>query len=271
MQEEADIMRYCLVFAALLLGSISTPAEAQQTRQAGTVYRDCPTCPEMVVIAPGGFTMGEVGHTRRTPLHTVTIKYSFAVGRYDVTFDEWDACTADGGCFYRADDHGWGRGRQPVINVSWDDAQGYVAWLSKKTGKHYRLLSEAEWEYVARAGTTTIFWWGNDIGQGNANCSSCGSKWDKVQTSPVGSFKPNAFGVYDTAGNVTQWVEDRWNSTYDGAPQDGSAWETGDQLRRVMRSGSWYNNAETQHSSMRNADAPSVRNPKIGFRVAVTP
>lgn len=266
-------MRHCVVFVTALLLSLGlSPADAQQARQVGTVYRDCPSCPEMVVIGPGSFTMGEVGHTRRTPLHKVTIGYSFAVGRYDVTFDEWDACVADGGCSgYRPDDHGWGRGRRPVINVSWDDAQGYAAWLAKKTGKHYRLISEAEWEYVARAGTTTTFWWGNDIGRGNANCSGCGSKWDKVQTSPVGSFKPNAFGVYDTAGNVTQWVEDRWNSTYDGAPQDGSAWETGDQLRRVMRSGSWYNYVTFQTSSYRNGNSPRVRNPKLGFRVAVTP
>ena len=265
-------MRYGLLLMAVLFGGFCPAAVyAQQARPAGTVFRDCPQCPEMVVIGPGTFTMGETGHTRQGPLHAVTIGHSFAVSRYDVTFEEWDACVADGGCFgYRPDDHGWGRGRQPVINVTWDDAQSYVAWLGKKTGKRYRLPSEAEFEYVARAGTATAFWWGDAVGQGNANCDHCGSKWDNRQTSPVGSFRPNAFGVYDTAGEVTQWVEDRWNSTYAGAPADGSAWETGDPLRRVMRSGSWYNNPEAQHSAFRNADSPRVRNPKIGFRVAAT-
>jgi len=257
--------------AALLAGLCPGLGKAQPAHPAGSVFKDCSQCPEMVVIPPGTFTMGQPGHSRRTPLHPVTIGYSFAVGRYDVTFDEWDACVADGACSgYRPDDHGWGRGRRPVINVSWDDAQLYVAWLAKKTGKHYRLLSEAEFEYVARAGATTTFWWGDSVGRGNANCSNCGSQWDSKQTSPVDSFKPNAFGVYDTAGNVTQWVEDRWNSTYDGAPRDGSAWETGDQLRRVMRSGSWYNNSGDQEASFRNADSPRVHNQKIGFRVAVT-
>jgi formylglycine-generating enzyme required for sulfatase activity len=265
-------MRYSLMLVIIWLASIGfAPAEAQQARPPGTVFKDCPQCPEMVVVAPGSFTMGELGHTRRTPLHPVTIGYTFVAGRYDVTFDEWDACVAGGGCAgYRPDDHGWGRGRRPVINVSWDNAQDYVAWLGKTTGKHYRLISEAEFEYVARAGTATTFWWGDAVGQGNADCAGCGSKWDDEQTAPVGSFKPNAFGIYDTAGNVTQWVEDRWNSTYHGAPQDGSAWETGDTLRRVMRSGSWHNNAATQHSSFRNADSPRVRNQKIGFRIAVT-
>ena len=136
-REEEDIMRHCVVFVTALLLSLGlSPADAQQARQVGTVYRDCPSCPEMVVIGPGSFTMGEVGHTRRTPLHKVTIGYSFAVGRYDVTFDEWDACVADGGCSgYRPDDHGWGRGRRPVINVSWDDAQGYVGVARQKDGQ----------------------------------------------------------------------------------------------------------------------------------------
>jgi formylglycine-generating enzyme required for sulfatase activity len=264
-------MRYGFVLMMVLLGSLQAPAEAQTQKGAGTLFKDCPQCPDMVVIPPGTFTMGEDGHTREMPRHTVTIRYSFAISRFDITFDEWDACVADGGCgFYHPGDNGWGRGRRPVINVSWEDTQSYVGWLSKKTGKRYRLPSEAEWEYVARAGSTTTFWWGNDVGAGNANCDHCGSQWDNKQTSPVASFRPNAFGVYDTAGNVTQWVEDRWNATYDGAPQDGSAWETGDPARRVMRSGSWYNNPAAQHPAFRNADAPRVRNGKIGFRIAVT-
>lgn len=224
----------------------------------------------MVAVPQGSFTMGEEGKSRETPLHKVTIAYRFAAGRYTVTFDEWDACVQDGGCNgYQPSDNGWGRGKRPVINVDWDDAQSYVAWLSKKTGKHYRLLSEAEFEYVARAGSTTVFWWGDDIGSGMANCDHCGGS-SSDRTSPVGSYKANPFGVYDTAGNVTQWVEDRWNGDYAGAPSDGSAWESGDPERRVMRSGSWYNRKRFQHSAYRNADSPKVRNVKIGFRVALT-
>lgn len=259
-----------IVAPAVLSISMLVPAMAQSVLRPGALFRSCPGCPEMVVLPRGSFTMGEPGFGRRTPLHKVTIAYTFAVGRYDVTFEEWDACLADGGCGgYRPPDLGWGRGRRPVINVSWGNAQQYVAWLRRKTGRQYRLLSEAEFEYVARAGSATAFWWGDDVGEGHANCRHCGSQWSGEQTSPVGSFKPNAFGVYDTAGEVTEWVEDRWNATYE-APTDGRAWETGDQRRRVMRSGSWYNGPDFQHSSYRNADAPRVRNPKLGFRVAVT-
>jgi formylglycine-generating enzyme required for sulfatase activity len=263
-------MRHTLILAGILLSGFgATAADADEARAPGTVFRDCPECPEMVVIPRGSFNMGQGGRARETPVHPVTINYTFAVGKYDVTFDEWEACANAGSCHsYHPDDHGWGRGRQPVINVSWTDAQEYALWLSKKTGKHYRLLSEAEFEYVARAGSVTMYWWGDDLGQNNANCSSCGSQWSSKMASPVGSFKPNAFGVYDTSGNLTEWVEDRWNSDYTGAPADGSAWETGDPERRVMRGGSWYNKGDLQRSAYRNGDAPRVKNHKIGFRVA---
>ena len=126
----------------------------------------------------------------------------FAVSKFEVTFDDWDACVAYGDCNPVVRDSGWGRGRQPVINVTWDDAQRYVAWLSRMTGRTYRLLSEAEWEYAARAGTQTAYSWGDEIGKGNANCHGCGSQWDRRQTAPVGSFAANAFGLYDMLGNV---------------------------------------------------------------------
>ena len=264
-------MRHVLAVMAALLGVGLTPAGADAPRPPGTVQQDCQQCPQMVVIGPGSFTMGESGHSRETPLHPVTIGYSFAISRYDVTFDEWDACTADGGCTgYRPNDFGWGRGQRPVINVSWDDAQNYVLWLNHKTGKRYRLPSEAEWEYASRAGATTVFWWGNDIGRGRGDCDGCGSAWDNKQTAPVGSFAANPFGVYDAVGNVTIWVEDVWNATYQDAPQDGSAREIGDGRRRVMRGGSWFNGPLMQHAAYRNGEAPRVRNGKIGFRVAVT-
>jgi tripartite-type tricarboxylate transporter receptor subunit TctC len=143
------------------------------------------------------------------PQHAVTIAKPFAVGKFDVTFAEWDAC-ADAGACSRVLDGGWGRSDRPVINVSWDDAKLYVAWLSRMTGKPYHLLSEAEWEYAARARATTAYYWGDDVARGRANCHGCGSEWELIQTSPVGSFKPNAFGLYDMAGNVWQWVEDTY-------------------------------------------------------------
>jgi formylglycine-generating enzyme required for sulfatase activity len=139
------------------------------------------------------------------PQHKVTIAKPFAVSKFAVTFDEWDACVVLGGC-PQASDSGFGRGKRPVINVNWDDAQQYVAWLSRMTGRPYRLLTEAAWEYAARAGSTTAYFWGDEIGVGNANCKGCGNQTDNRETSPVGSFKPNAFGLYDTHGNVWQWV-----------------------------------------------------------------
>ena len=142
---------------------------------------------------------------------------------------------------------GWGRDNRPVVNVSWNDAKEYVGWLNRKTGRDpelvgqtYRLLSEAEWEYAARAGSTTAFWWGDDVGRNNANCDGCGSQWDNTKTAPVGSFKANDFGLYDMAGNVWEWVQDCYQNSYDGAPKDGSVWEDGaDCAARVLRGGSW--------------------------------
>lgn len=162
----------------------------------------------------------------------------FAVARFDVTFDDWDACVALGDC-RRVPDADFGRGRQPVINVAWDDAQQYAAWLSRTTGKPYRLLSEAEFEYVARAGTLTAYPWGDEIGKNNANCAGCGSKWDSMQPSPVGSFAPNRFGLYDMHGNAWRWLQDCYHDSYKGAPSDGSAWTAGECARRVVRGGEW--------------------------------
>jgi formylglycine-generating enzyme required for sulfatase activity len=170
------------------------------------------------------------------PQHQVTIGEPFGVGRYEVTFDEWDACVKGGGCNdYKPSDQGWGRGRRPVINVSWDDAQAYVAWLSKKTGQPYRLPSEAEWEYAARAGTTSRYWWGNDVP--TSKQANFGDHVNK--TSKVGSYPANPWGLHDMNGNVWEWVEDCWNESYEGAPNDGSAWPSGDCGRRVRRGGSW--------------------------------
>ena len=167
-------------------------------------------------------------------------------------------------------DSGFGRGQQPVINVGWDDAQTYVAWLSKMTGQPYRLLTEAEWEYTARAGTTTAYYWGDDIGKGNANCVGCGSQWDAKQTSPVGSFAANQFGLYDMAGNVLQWVQDCWHDNYDGAPTDGSASSSRDCSRRVVRGGTWSYNPRFLRSANRNWYSTVNRSLFLGFRVGRT-
>lgn len=227
--------------------------ELNRTYRHGTAFNDelrmpeeprLPFEPEMVRIPPGKFLMGSPendtdGYDDERPQHEVTIAYAFEIGKYEVTFDEYDAF-ANATKRQLPNDRGWGRGKRPVINVSWNDAQDYVQWLSKQTGKKYRLPTEAEWEYAARAGSQTRYWWGDDIGQNNAVCDGCGSEWDNKKTAPVGSFKPNTFGLYDTAGNVLEWTQDCWHGYYNNAPSDGSAWQdkgAGDCSRRLVRGG----------------------------------
>ena len=245
----------------------------------GTVFRDCDACPEMVVIPAGSFQMGspptEVGHAfNEEPQHQVTISRAFAVGKYEVTFDEWDACVRENGCSNNASDEGWGRGRRPVINVSWNDAKQYTEWLSRKTGKFYRLLSEAEWEYVARAGTSTAFFFGNTITQQQANyvseASYAGSPTASSQgkTVSVGSYPANAFGLHDLHGNVREWTDDCWNGTYGGAPTDGSAWTARVCVGRTLRGGSWYSYPRYVRSADRFWDISTLRIYFNGFRSA---
>jgi formylglycine-generating enzyme required for sulfatase activity len=231
----------------------------------GETFHDCDHCPEMVVVPPGQFDMGSSDIPFEIPPHKVTIANPFAIGRREVTFDEWDQCVATSGCKYRADDHGWGRGDRPVIDVSWDDAKAFVDWISQKTGRRYRLASEAEWEYAARAGSASAFWWGRDAGNGRANCVECGNP--VRQTLPAGSFRPNAFGLYDTVGNAAEWVEDCWNDSYKGAPRDGSAWLTGQCRLRVLRGGSFANKADAVRSASRFRYDQDVRYYANGFRV----
>jgi formylglycine-generating enzyme required for sulfatase activity len=231
----------------------------------------------MVVVPAGSFTMGSPPSEPERlpdegPQHKVTIARPFAVGRYELTFAEWDACVDDGGCNnYLPSDQGWGRARRPVINVSWDDAHSYLAWLRKKTGKSYRLLSGSEYEYATRAGTQTAYPWGNTVGKNNANCHSCGSKWDAKETAPVGSFAANKFGLYDMVGNVREWTEDCYHNTYAGAPSDGSAWtETADCYHRVVRGGSFLLDPAFLRSASRYWFAEDYRLRYLGFRVART-
>ena len=255
--------------------ALSAIRAASQTGEPHEQMRDCPECPEMVLVPPGEFTMGsppdEPGRgDDEGPQHKVTIAEPFWIGKHEVTFAEWDACAATGGCRDNPSDAGWGRDNRPVINVSWDDAKEYVGWLSQKTGKTYRLLSEAEWEYAARAGITTAYWWGDEVGRGNANCDGCGSEWD-TRAALVGSFKANDFGLYDTAGNVWEWVQDCYHDNYDGAPTDGSAWEGGDGCSRVLRGGSFVNARRDVRSANRVRLKPGYRDFYLGFRVARAP
>jgi formylglycine-generating enzyme required for sulfatase activity len=248
-------------------------------------FSECELCPEMVVIPAGQFLMGardeEAGSTPdERPQHRVSFAQPFSVSRFPVTFSEWDACVAAKGCSYQPSDQGWGRGTRPVINILWEEARDYVAWLSRTTGKTYRLLSEAEREYVARAGTTTAYWWGDSFEPARANCDPAYRKLyytgigdleklnAKTQTLPVESFSPNPWGLYQVHGNVYDWVEDCWNDSYDGAPFDGSAWTSGNCERHVLRGGAFSRKPHAARSSARIWFGSSNRLAYMSVRVA---
>ena len=249
---------------------------------AGKEIQDCDSCPKMVVIPPGTFTMGspvseEKRDTDEGPQHQVTFSHPFAVGKYEVTFREWDACVSSSGCLHRPDDEGWGRRNRPVINVSWHDAQAYVSWLSRKTGEQYRLLTESEWEYVARAGTTGPFHFGSTISTNQANYdgdSTYGRGSYGVfrgNTVWVGTFPANSFGLHEVHGNVWEWVEECYHENYHDAPSDGSAWVTGGNCEgRMLRGGSWDDLPWDLRSAVRGWVGSGLRSFYIGFRVART-
>jgi formylglycine-generating enzyme required for sulfatase activity len=248
------------------LAPVPTPSEnLRSVAKAGDVFRDCSGCPEMVVVPAGSFDMGS-STDYEGPVHRVTMPKPFAIGRYEVTFDEWDRCVQERGCNAQSEDRKWGRGRRPVINVSWVDAKAFAAWLSQKTGHTYRLPTEAEWEYAARAGVNAPFWWGREAGSRQANCRECGTGAGQ-QTAEVGSYPPNPFGVYDTAGNAAEWVEDCWNDDYRGAPTNGSAWTAGQCGLRVLRGGSYDSPAKGVRSTARFRYDTDVRYSDNGFRV----
>jgi formylglycine-generating enzyme required for sulfatase activity len=199
----------------------------------------------------------------------VRIARAFALGVYPVTFAEYDRFAAATGR-EMAEDSGWGREDRPVINVSWDDARAYCTWLTAQTGRDYRLPTEAEWEYAARAGTESAYW-GDEIGRNNANCNGCGSRWDNNQTAPVGSFAPNPFGLHDTAGNVWEWVQDCWHESYEGAPADGLVRKPSDASycgARVLQGGSWGSVPRSLRSANRGGSAAGGRDGDAGFRLA---
>ena len=268
------------------LRAISSIQAAQLRREmliaykhsAGRVFRDAlkdgGEGPEMVVLPAGSFQMGSPsGETGRYsdegPVRTVNISQRIAMGRYEVTFADYDRFVLAAGRV-RPGDEGWGRGSRPVINVNWNEAKAYATWLSAQTGKTYRLPSEAEWEYAARAGTRTRYSWGDAIGRNRANCRGCGSQWDDRQTAPVGSFAANPFGLFDMHGNVWEWVEDCWHTNYyEGAPTDGSAWTSGcgSDVRAVVRDGSWSYFPQGLRAANRYWYGPSYRYFNIGFRL----
>ncbi len=299
------------------LALVLAPSTLAAGQAVGKVFQDCDACPLMVVLPAGSYLMGSPDSETETsgrgyerPQHRVTIAEPFAVGVYEVAFAEWDACVQAGGCEgYGPGDEGWGRGWRPVINVNWDDARSYVQWLSAQTGETYRLLSEAEWEYAARAGTETRWYWGDDA---SVQCRFANGRDQDaeaalppsrnpylrfpdcrdghVYTAPLGSFRPNPFGLYDMLGNVAEWTEDCWRSAprlgpenyapfnaYDGAPADGSAWIDGPCDARVQRGGTWASAPEALRSAHRlpgearqdpRSRRRTDRSPMRGFRVA---
>lgn len=255
-------------------------------------FRDCELCPAMVKLPPAEFTMGspesEDGHqSNEAPQRVVAFRRPFAIGQFEITISDWDACVQDGGCKLKIKDEGWGRDNRPAINVSWEDiTTQYLPWLSKKTGQKYRLPSESEWEYAARArmGTDSLaprFSFGNDANElcGFGNGADATAKEQNgggtgadcrdgyAATAPAGSFKPNPFGLFDMHGNVWEWVEDCWNEGYEKAPADGKAWTEGDCTSRVVRGGSWNSDIPKLRSATRGWNQPSGRNRSIGFRV----
>lgn len=249
------------------------------------VWRDCADSPQMVRLPGGRFLMGEqsdTGTLYERPLREVEIA-EFSIGRFEITFDQWDECVGAGGCLRKPDDHGWGRGLRPVIDVTWVDAQQYVTWLSRKTGQVYRLPTEAEWEYAARAGTNTRYSWGDGAEWtcGHANMLDLTGREEHpnwhwhvycddghAYTAPVGTYKPNPWDIHDMNGNVWEWVQDCWHNDYTDAPTDGSARVSGgDCGKRVNRGGGWGNHPRSMRSASRDADAADGRSDALGFRV----
>jgi formylglycine-generating enzyme required for sulfatase activity len=268
------ILFLILLIAAGFAGCGRAAEEAPVVLTPGAAIKDCPECPALTVVPAGTFLMGSpVGEKYRgaETQHQVTFAKPFAIGTYEVTFAEWDACVADGGCGgFKPGDEGWGRGNRPVINVNAENAKAYVEWLSRKTGKRYRLPSEAEWEYAARAGTKTAFAFGDTLTdkQANFDASSSGGV-NRMQTMPVGSYPPNAFGLHDMHGNAWEWVADCWNDEYTAAaPADGSAWRSGGCKGQVLRGGSWEDYSGDVRSAARVASGIEEGTWSDGFRVA---
>jgi formylglycine-generating enzyme required for sulfatase activity len=277
-------------FVAILILFTMIAANAAEPAP-GTEFKDCPTCPAMIVIPVGDFMMGsdmaESGHPDEKPQHRVKIAKPFAAAKFETTFDQWDACTADGKCPKVSDDD-LGRADRPVINVAWTDAKTYIAWLSEKTSKKYRLLSEAEYEYAARGGTKTAWFYGPaEDSYGSREACKFANLHDESgkkahpnyvwshhlcddgfgETSPVGRYKPNPFGLHDIIGNLREWVED-CHGPYKDAPTDGSPKIANECEKRIVRGGGWMDGASTSRAAYRHPLPENYRNYQVGFRVA---
>ena len=265
-------LRFGVVIAGTIAAILLPASQTALGDEPGAVIRDCDACPEMVVVPAGTFRMGDLsggGDVDEAPVREVSLPHPFAIARYETTFAQWDTCVAAGACRQGVGDIGFGRGDRPVMLVTWEDAQAYSGWLSEMTGKQFRLPSEAEWEYSARAGSETRYPWGADVGRGNANCDGCGSRWDDERTAPVGSLPANAFGVHDMVGNVHEWVEDCGRDSYEGAPSDGSAIEPDATCRQhLMRGGSWLSLPRSSRPANRVRYPAGSSDINIGFRVA---
>ena len=240
-------------------------AAASVSASAGET-KDCAACPVLVSLPAGKFTMGSnTGDPSEKPAHAVSIAKPFAIGKYEVTVEQWDACVEAGACQKNGDSSR--PKNSPARDVSWDDAQQYVKWLSKTTGKTYRLPTEAEWEYAARGGTSTRYWWGEQMRTGMANCKDCGEPWQKDAPAAVGSFAANPYGLHDVNGSVWEWVADCWHNSYKGAPADGKTWDEPNCRTRVIRGGSWREGASYMPVTTRFKYDASVRHSQNGFRV----
>ena len=283
---QAKILEKVLRSVAVLAWCLNASWAHGETVQPGEIVRDCASCPEMVVVPTGSFDIRNApwgpGHPHNEGyFFSVTFTQAFAIGKFEVTFDEWDACVADGKC-EPLDDAEWGRGSRPAINTSWSQAVAYTRWLSAKTGQRYRLPTNAEWEYAARAGLgmnrffgiapTEICKYANVYDQ--ASHREFEFDWEhvpcddgQVVTAPVGSFQPNAFGIYDMIGNVFEWIQDCASPNWRGAPMDGDAWLKGDCSLRGYRGASWLTN---EPYYLREADRfqfSGSRANDLGFRV----
>ena len=225
----------------------------------------------MIALAAGSFQMGSNDSAQTQPVHLVKIK-SFTLAKNLVTRSEFEqfinATNYDAGKGWRKPLFKQGGDNDPVINVSWNDAQRYIEWLNKKMGEYYRLPTEAEWEYAARAGTTTAYYWGDDIGKAHANCNDCGSQWDGDRTAPVGSFAANPWGLFDMGGNAAQWTQDCLTENYEKAPRDGSAMTSGDCKYRVVRGGGWNDSTKAVRVDTREGNLLDFCYMSVGFRLA---
>ena len=234
----------------------------------GPEIRDCPGCPVLVSLPADAFTMGNnTSDPSEKPAHQVRLGAPFAIGKFEVTVQQWNACVDAGGCPKIAQAPP-ASASAPMRDVSWDDAQQYIKWLTAVSGKPYRFPTEAEWEYAARGGTATPYWWGLKMATGKANCKDCGPPWSADRPADAGSFAANPYGLYDTSGSVWEWVADCWHNNFRNAPADGRVWDEPNCRVRVIRGGSWREGAAYMVASTRFKYDAGVRQAQNGFRVA---